>query len=91
MNKSELISKVSIALDKENEEVRQIFDKIVDEIVTQLREGETVRIHGFGNFVPRPYKERKCYNPRTGKSITLPASIQPAFIPGKKMRVMIQK
>ena len=53
--------------------------------------GETVRIHGFGNFVPRPYGERKCYNPRTGKNITLPASVQPAFIPGKKMRVMIQK
>ena len=91
MNKSELIAKVSLSLNKENEEVRAVFDKIVDEIVNQLRDGKAVKIHGFGNFVPRPYKERKCYNPRTGENITLPASVQPAFIPGKKMRVMIQK
>ena len=91
MNKSELIAKVSLALNKEGDEVRLVFDKIVDEIVNQLRDGETVRIHGFGNFVPRPYGERKCYNPRTGETILLPASVQPAFVPGKKMRVMIQK
>lgn len=91
MNKSELIAKVALSLDIESDEVRLIFEKIVDEIVNQLRDGETVKIHGFGNFVPRPYGERKCYNPRTGESIMLPASVQPAFIPGKKMRVMIQK
>ena len=91
MNKSELIAKVAVSLDIESDEVRLVFEKIVDEIVNQLRDGETVKIHGFGNFVPRPYGERKCYNPRTGESITLPASVQPAFIPGKKMRVMIQK
>ena len=91
MNKSELISKVALSLDIESDEVRLVFEKIVDEIVNQLRDGETVKIHGFGNFVPRPYGERKCYNPRTGESIMLPASVQPAFIPGKKMRVMIQK
>ncbi len=91
MNKSELIAKVALSLDIESDEVRLVFEKIVDEIVNQLRDGETVKIHGFGNFVPRPYGERKCYNPRTGESIMLPASVQPAFIPGKKMRVMIQK
>ena len=91
MNKSELIAKVAVSLDIESDEVRLVFEKIVDEIVNQLRDGETVKIHGFGNFVPRPYGERKCYNPRTGESIMLPASVQPAFIPGKKMRVMIQK
>ena len=91
MKKSELIAKVSMSLNKDEEEVRMVFEKFIDEIVNQLRDGETVRIHGFGNFVPRPYGERKCYNPRTGKTIALPASVQPAFVPGKKMRVMIQK
>ncbi len=91
MKKSELIAKVALSLNKDEEDVKLVFEKVVDEIVNQLRDGETVRIHGFGNFVPRPYAERKCYNPRTGESIVLPASVQPAFVPGKKMRVMIQK
>ena len=91
MKKTELIAKVSSDLNKNEEEVRVVLEKVVDEIVNQLRNGETVKIHGFGNFVARPYAERKCYNPRTGETITLPASVQPAFIPGKKMRVMIQK
>ncbi len=91
MKKSELIAKVAASLNKDEEEVKTVFETVTDEIINQLRNGETVRIHGFGNFVPRPYGERKCYNPRTGKNITLPASVQPAFIPGKKMRVMIQK
>ncbi len=91
MKKTELIAKVAEDLNKNEEEVRVIFEKVVDEIVNQLRNGETVKIHGFGNFVPREYGERKCYNPRTGKTINLSASVQPAFVPGKKMRVMIQK
>ena len=91
MKKSELIAKVAYSLNKDEEEIKLVFETVVDEIVNQLRNGEAVRIHGFGNFVPRPYGERKCYNPRTGENIVLPASIQPAFVPGKKMRVMIQK
>ena len=49
MNKSELIAKVALSLDIESDEVRLVFEKIVDEIVNQLRDGETVKIHGFGN------------------------------------------
>ena len=44
MKKTELIEKVSLALNKDEEEVRQVFEKVVDEIVTQLRNGETVKI-----------------------------------------------
>ncbi len=91
MKKTELINKVALTLNKDEKEVKLFLETVVDEIVNQLKNGETVKIHGFGNFYPRPYGERNCYNPRTGKNIVLPASVQPAFVPGKKMRVMIQK
>lgn len=91
MTKSELITKVALSLNKDEKEIKLFFETVTDEIINQLRNGETVKIHGFGNFVPRPYGERKCYNPRTGKNVVLPASVQPAFVPGRKMRVMIQK
>ena len=91
MKKSDLIVAVAEKLNIKEGEVTLILDAIVEEIAERLRNGESVKIHGFGKFETRAYGKRSCYNPQTGKIITLAESIQPAFIPGGKFRLKIKK
>lgn len=90
MNKKEMVACVSTRLNKSNEEVSEVVEAVIDYIAESLQKGEEVKLHGFGKFLARPYGERKCYNPQTGKEITIPASVQPAFIPSGKFRTRIK-
>ena len=56
-------------------------------IANELRKsGGRVQITGFGNFEVRRRAGRSMRNPRTGKTITLPASVMPAFKAGKRLK-----
>ena len=91
MKRSELIAEVAKETDCNVGVVEKVFNAITEEIIKVLKNKEDVKIHGFGNFVARQYKERKCYNPITGEIQMLPPSLQPAFIPGNRFREKINK
>lgn len=91
MKKSELAKAVSQRCELSEENVTEIIELVFDEIATSLKNGEEVKIFGFGKFVSRPYGERQCFNPITGKIMTLKPSVQPAFIAGPKLREKINK
>ena len=55
-------------------------------IAGELRRGGRVQITGFGNFEVRRRAGRSMRNPRTGKTISLPASTMPAFKAGKPLK-----
>jgi len=55
-------------------------------IASELRKNGRVQITGFGNFEVRRRVGRAMRNPRTGKTITLPASVAPAFKAGKRLK-----
>lgn len=86
MKRSELIVKVSKNTNYDIAVVESVLSGITDEIICSLKKGDSVVIHGFGKFVVRSYGARKCYNPITGNIEILEPSIQPAFIPGTKIR-----
>ena len=48
-----------------------------------VAEGEKIQIAGFGTFEQRQRNARTGCDPRTGKSIEIPASKVPAFKAGK--------
>jgi DNA-binding protein HU-beta len=60
-------------------------------IASELRKNGRVQITGFGNFEVRRRAGRAMRNPRTGKTITLPASITPAFKAGKRLKDAIAR
>ena len=91
MNKKELITALSQKLNRKPSDVTNTFDTVIEHIAASLKNGETVKLHGFGKFVARTYGERRCYNPVTGKEIILSSSVQPAFIPSEKFRSKIKK
>ena len=90
MKKSDLIANVSRRVNKRESDVAIVFEAIFDEIAKSLKDGEEIKIHGFGKFETRKYGKRKCYNPITKELITLEPSVQPAFIPSGKFREKIK-
>ena len=58
----------------------------LDAIVDELKRGGTVRLVGFGTFDVKKRAERSGRNPKTGKSITIPAAKLPTFRAGKSFR-----
>lgn len=89
MTKSELVKKIQAETGYSDEIVEKIVGSVFDNITNLLANNETVGIHGFGKFVTRQYGKRKCYNPMTGDIMDLKPSRQPAFIPGVKLRNVI--
>ncbi len=86
MNKNDLIAAVSETADLSKADSTKAVDAIFETISGSLSNGNEVRLVGFGTFSVAHRKESKGRNPRTGEPITIPASNQPKFKPGKGLK-----
>ena len=62
------------------------YEKLFAIIGATLKNGDSVRISGFGSLKVVKRKARKGRNPRTGKEIQIPASKAVKFTPGKALK-----
>ena len=62
---NELYEKIGIS----KKEALDIVELVLDTLKESLKNGEVVKIAGFGNFVVRNKRERKGRNPKTGEEI----------------------
>ncbi len=90
MNKTELIDQLadttSLSKADAGRAVDALFDAEKGIIAAALRKGAKVQITGFGTFETRRRGARMGRNPRTGDRIQIPASVSPAFRPGKGLK-----
>jgi len=54
-------------------QARAALDTIKEEIVTQLKAGEEVRLNGLGKFYVKHRGAHQARNPKTGKKVDVPA------------------
>jgi len=89
---NELYEKIGIS----KKEAMDIVEIVLDTLKDSLKNGETVKIAGFGNFVVRNKRERKGRNPKTGEEIGIsprkvvtfrPSHIFKEYVNGQKPRV----
>ena len=64
---------------------------LTTEIAAKLAAGDQVRLTGFGTFSTRKRAARQGKNPVTGESIQIPASVTPAFKPGKELKEKVNR
>ena len=64
----------------------EVLEGIFAHIQESLADGERVQIPGFGTFMVSARKEREGRNPRTGETMTIPASNSVRFKPGKALK-----
>ncbi|MCP1335589.1 HU family DNA-binding protein [Futiania mangrovi] len=86
MNKNELASVVSDKTGLTKADAAKAVDAVFDAITDALKQGDEVRLVGFGSFAVAAREAKQGRNPQTGATITIPASKQPKFKAGKGLK-----
>ena len=87
MIKSELVQKIA---DKNphlyHRDVERIINRILDEVISAMRQGSRVELRGFGAFSVKSREGRLGRNPRTGEAVAVTPKKVPFFKTGKELR-----
>ena len=86
MNKNELIDAVSKKTGLTKADAAKAVDSVFDEIIDSLKQGDEVRLVGFGTFSVATRAASEGRNPRTGDVIHIPETRQPKFKAGKALK-----
>lgn len=86
MNKGEFIDAVSDASDLSKADAGRAVEAVISSITKALQRGDSVTLVGFGTFEVRKRGARTGRNPRTGETINIAASNNPAFKAGKALK-----
>ncbi len=90
MTKAELVVVMAKATGSTKASAEQALDAFLVAIRDSLRKGRRVTISGFGSFAITRRAERNAKNPRTGKTMRIPAARVPRFKPSKSLKSAIR-
>lgn len=86
MNKTELIAAVAEKTDISKKDADAAVSAVLGAITDALKAGDKIQLVGFGTFEVRNRAAKQGRNPRTGETMTVPASKVPAFKAGKALK-----
>ncbi|MCI5796846.1 MAG: HU family DNA-binding protein [Ruminococcus sp.] len=86
MNKTELIAAVAEKADLSKKDADAAVSAVLGAITDALKAGDKIQLVGFGTFEVRNRAAKQGRNPRTGETMTVPASKVPAFKAGKALK-----
>jgi len=92
VNKPELVAALAARLGRPKAEAARIVESLfgADGLIgAELRRGRKVQISGFGHFEVRKRKARTGRNPRTGRAISIKASLAPVFRAGRTLKQLV--
>ena len=85
MTKAEIVEQIYEKVGFSKKESAELVERVFDIIKETLKEGEKVKISGFGNFVVREKNARKGRNPQTGATIKIAAKNVVKFKAGAEL------
>jgi DNA-binding protein HU-beta len=86
MNKQDMIGIVADTAGLSKSDAVKAVEAVFDTITESLKKGTEVRLVGFGTFSVTKRKASIGRNPRTREPMTIKASTQPKFRPGKGLK-----
>ncbi|QOW21453.1 MULTISPECIES: HU family DNA-binding protein [Lysobacteraceae] len=86
MNKTEFVNAVADAAELSKADASSAVDAMVSVITDALKKGDSITLVGFGTFQVRNRAARQGRNPKTGETIQIKASNNPAFKAGKALK-----
>ena len=86
MNKTELIAAVAEKTDLSKKDADAAVSAVLGALTDALKAGDKIQLVGFGTFEVRNRAAKQGRNPRTGETMTVPASKVPAFKAGKALK-----
>jgi DNA-binding protein HU-beta len=91
MNKNDLIAVVADTTGMSRANAGQAVDATFDAITNALKQGDEVKVIGFGNFTVAQRAASTGRNPRTGEAIAIAASKSPKFRAGKGLKDAVNR
>lgn len=85
MNKEQLINTISDSTGVTKTLIDGILKVFMDTVTDALKEGDDVKLVGFGTFKASKREATVGRNPRTGEAMKIKASIRPKFVAGKSL------
>lgn len=89
MNKVELVAAIAEKSELTKVGAEKALKAFIDTVTEELKNGGKVQLVGFGTFEVAERAERQGRNPKTGESITIPASKSPKFKAGKALKDIV--
>ena len=86
MNKTELVAAIAEKTELSKADSEKALKAFIETVEGALKKGDKVQLVGFGTFEVKKTAARTGHNPRTGKSIKIPASKAPKFKAGKALK-----
>lgn len=91
MTKENLVEAVLKAAKCETKkQAQEAVEAVFAAVTKSLSRGEEVTVTGFGTFSTRKAAARSGRNPKTGESLTIPASIRVKFKAGKALKEAVK-
>jgi integration host factor subunit beta len=87
--KKELVGRIADQTGQTKVVVKQILQSFLDEIVTELAQGNRLEFREFGVFEVKERRARKAQNPRTLEKVEVPAKRIVKFKVGREMRAKV--
>ena len=91
MNKLELVEHVANETETSKAAAAAAIDAVLDGITMALKNGDEVRLVGFGTFSVKKRAAGKGRNPATGAEIKIPASKSVRFKSGAALKAAVNK
>lgn len=89
MTKAELVSAIADKAGLNKSQAKEALDAFMDSVSTSLKEGNEVRLVGFGSFVPVKRAAGVARNPRTGEKVKRPATQTCRFRVGDSLKTTL--
>jgi DNA-binding protein HU-beta len=89
-NKQSIVDMVAGKLGGTKTQAEEIVDGIFDMIVGTIKSGEEVSVAGFGVFAVKDRAARQARNPKTGETISVPATKVPKFRAAKALKEAVK-
>jgi len=91
MNKNELVNELLKQTDMTKAKALGFVDLMISVITDELKKkGGKLTLVGLGSFRTVTKKKKKGRNPRTGEEIIIPKRRSVKFLPGKKLKELVE-
>jgi DNA-binding protein HU-beta len=86
MTKTELVTAIAEKAGMSRGEAKQALEAFLASVTVALKQGDEVRLVGFGSFVPVHRPAGVARNPRTGQAVKRPATATCRFRAGDALK-----
>lgn len=90
MNKTELVAAVAAKAGISKKDADAAVSAVFASVTDALANGDKVQLIGFGTFEVRSRNAKTARNPRTGETMTVPATKVPAFKAGAALKAAVK-